>query len=263
MTDTILLTVSSGVARLTLNRPEVRNAFDDALIATLNRTLDDLAARDDVRLLVLTGAGKAFSAGADLNWMRRMADYSHEENHADAMELAKLLRRLNEFPRPVIALVNGPAYAGAVGLVSCCDIVIASAEASFAISEAKLGLIPATISPYVVAAIGERNARRYFLSADVFDATEAKRIGLVHEVVEHDDLAGAGEKLVARMMKNSPNAMAACKPLIRGVVSRPVDDALMDYTARGIADIRASAEGREGVAAFLEKRKPVWVQEQE
>ena len=263
MTDSILLTVTSGVARLTLNRPEIRNAFDDALIAVLNRTLDELAARDDVRLLVLTGAGKAFSAGADLNWMRRMADYSHDENHADAMELAKLLRRLNEFPRPVIALVNGPAYAGAVGLVSCCDIVLASAEASFAISEAKLGLIPATISPYVVAAIGERNARRYFLSADVFDAAEARRIGLVHEVVAHDNLAEAGETLISRMLKNSPNAMTACKPLIRNVVSRPVDDALMDYTARGIADIRASAEGREGVAAFLEKRKPAWVQEQE
>jgi methylglutaconyl-CoA hydratase len=263
MTDTILLTVTAGVARLTLNRPEVRNAFDDALIATLNRTLDELAGRNDVRLLVLTGAGKAFSAGADLNWMRRMADYSHDENHADAMELAKLLRRLNEFPRPVIALVNGPAYAGAVGLVSCCDIVLASDQASFAISEAKLGLIPATISPYVVAAIGERNARRYFLSADVFDAEEAKRIGLVHEVVAHDALAEAGEKLIGRMLKNSPNAMAACKPLIRSVVSRPVDADLMDYTARGIADIRASSEGREGVAAFLEKRKPAWVQEQE
>ncbi|MEQ9325854.1 MAG: enoyl-CoA hydratase/isomerase family protein [Rhodospirillales bacterium] len=263
MTDSILLTVTSGVARLTLNRPEIRNAFDDALIAVLNRTLDELAARDDVRLLVLTGAGKAFSAGADLNWMRRMADYSHDENHADAMELAKLLRRLNEFPRPVIALVNGPAYAGAVGLVSCCDIVLASAEASFAISEAKLGLIPATISPYVVAALGERNARRYVLSADVFDAAEARRIGLVHEVVAHDNLAEAGETLISRMLKNSPNAMTACKPLIRNVVSRPVDDTLMDYTARGIADIRASAEGREGVAAFLEKRRPAWVQEQE
>ena len=238
MTDNILLEVSKGIARLTLNRPDVRNAFDDRLIATLNTMLDDLAAREDLRLLVLTGAGKAFSAGADL-------------------------RRLNEFPRPVIGLINGPAYAGAVGLVSCCDIVLASDQASFAISEVKLGLIPATISPYVVAAIGEREARRYFLSADVFDAAEAKRIGLVHEVVPHDDLSEAGEKLIGRMLKNSPDAMSASKPLIRSVTGRPVDEELMTHTAAGIADIRASVQGQEGVTAFLEKRKPDWVQETE
>lgn len=263
MTDNILLEVSKGIARLTLNRPDVRNAFDDRLIATLNAMLDDLAAREDLRLMVLTGAGKAFSAGADLNWMRRMAGYSRDENLADAMELARLLRRLNEFPRPVIGLINGPAYAGAVGLVSCCDIVLASDQASFAISEVKLGLIPATISPYVVAAIGEREARRYFLSADVFDAAEAKRIGLVHEVVPHDDLSEAGEKLIGRMLKNSPDAMSASKPLIRSVTGRPVDEELMTHTAAGIADIRASVQGREGVTAFLEKRKPDWVQETE
>jgi methylglutaconyl-CoA hydratase len=263
MTDTILLSVENGVARLTLNRPDVRNAFDDALIALLNSTLENLASRDDVRLLVLTGAGKAFSAGADLNWMRRMADFSHAENHADALELAKLLRRLNEFPKPTVALVNGPAYAGAVGLVSCCDIVLASDQASFAISEVKLGLIPATISPYVVAAIGERNARRYFLSADVFDAGEAKRIGLVHEVIAHDDLEAEGDRLIRRMLRNSPNAMQACKPLIRSVAFRDVDDDMLDRTARGIADIRSSDEGREGVSAFLEKRKPSWLQESE
>jgi len=247
-----------GVARITLNRPEIHNAFDDVLIAALSDALARLAPDASLRALVLTGAGANFSAGADLNWMKRMAGYSHEENLADAMGLALMLRRLNEFPKPTIARVNGSSFAGSTGLIACCDIVIATTESKFAVNEVRLGLIPATIAPYVLAAIGARHARRLFLTAERISAAEACRVGLVHEVVPPDELDSAVERCVAMLLQGSSAAQTKAKQLIAAVSGRRVDEALIEVTARGIADARASAEGREGVAAFLEKRRPQW-----
>jgi methylglutaconyl-CoA hydratase len=208
----------------------------------------------------LSASGKSFSAGADLNWMRRMADYSLQQNLADARGLAELMRTLNTLSKPTIALVQGAAYGGGVGLVACCDIAIASSRATFCLSEVKLGLIPAVISPYLVAAIGSRPCRRYFLSAEPFDAWEAHRLGLIHEVVEdHAALKERSEFFADQLLKNGPCAMASAKRLIAAVGGRLIDDALIADTAARIADQRASAEGREGLAAFLEKRKPGWV----
>lgn len=254
-----LLSIDSrGVATLTLDRPEIRNAFDDALIAELAVAFRSLAADPAVRVVVLTGAGKAFSAGADLAWMQRMADYSEAENIADAMALAEMLRALNELPKPTVARVNGAAYAGAVGLVACCDIAIATEEAVFAISEVRLGLVPATIAPYVVAAIGAQAARRYFLSAEPFSASEARRLGLVHEVTPKAELDRAVERIIAALLEGGVEAQAHAKHLIRDLDGRPVTESLAALTARSIAEARASAEGREGVTAFLGKRKPAW-----
>ncbi len=248
-----------GVATVTLNRPEVHNAFDDALIAELTATLRTLAADPAVRLVVLTGAGKSFSAGADLGWMKRMAAYSEAENLADARALAALMRTLDGLDRPTVALVQGPAYAGGVGLVACCDVAICADGASFALTETRLGLIPAVIGPYVVAAIGARAARRYCLTAERFDAAEALRLGLVHQVVPADALAAAGEKIVATLLACAPNALREAKALVRRVAHGPVDEAMVEDTAGRIARIRVGPEGREGIAAFLEKRKPSWV----
>lgn len=247
-----------GVATLTLNRPEIRNAIDDVLIGELAEILGRLAMDPAVRVVVLTGAGRAFSAGADLNWMRRMASYGEAENLADAQRLAAMLRRLNELPKPTVARVNGAAYAGGLGLVAACDIAVAAEEAVFCISEARLGLLPSTISPYVLAAIGPRAARRYFLSAEAFSAAEAQRLGLVHHVAPGAGLDAAVERIVAALLDGGPQAQAKAKRLVAEVAGRPVDDALAAFTARSIAEVRASAEAREGLAAFFEKRKPDW-----
>jgi methylglutaconyl-CoA hydratase len=247
-----------GVATVTFNRPALRNAFDDGLIAALLAALRRLAADDAVRAVVLTGTGKAFSAGADLNWMRRMAGYGHAENRADALQLATMLRTLNELPKPTVARVNGAAYAGGLGLVACCDIAVAAESAVFCISEARLGLVPGTISPYVVAAIGPRAARRYFLTAETMPAAAAQRIGLIHEVVADGRLDEAVEKVLSELLQGAVGAQGRSKRLVAEVADRPVTEALMQLTAEAIAEARASAEGREGLAAFFEKRKPAW-----
>lgn len=251
-----------GVATLTLNRPEVHNAFDDAIIDSLIGHLKEIAGNPSIRILVLRSEGKNFSAGADLNWMRRMAANSHADNLVDARGLAELMQRLNDLPQATIALVQGAAFGGAVGLAACCDMVIATEASLFCLSEVKIGLIPAVISPYVVRAIGERQARRYFLSAEPFNAEQAQQWGLVHEVVANNDaLAPAGNTLIAKLLNNSPAAVAAAKQLIFGVSGRPIDGEVIEDTARRIADIRVSNEGQEGLSAFLNKRKPNWIQE--
>lgn len=251
---------AQGVATLTMNRPELHNAFDDRLIADLTVALRRLDADKQVRVVLLAGSGRSFSAGADLNWMRRMADYSREENLSDATLLAGLMQTLNALSKPTIALVQGAAYGGGVGLVACCDLAIATERATFCLSEVKLGLMPAVISPYVVAAMGPRVCRRYFLTAEPFNAGEALRLGLVHEVVEDDASLGVrGTELAGLLVKNGPGAMAAAKTLIAAVAGRFPDEELIADTAGRIADQRASAEGREGVSAFLEKRTPGWV----
>ena len=246
----------AGVARITLNRPEVHNAFNDDLIAELTAALVRLEQDPAVRAVVLAAAGKSFSAGADLNWMKRMAGYSEEENRADARGLAGLMRSLNELAKPTVALVQGAAYGGGVGLVACCDIAIAATRASFCLSEVKLGLIPAVISPYVIAAIGERSARRYFVTAERFDAETALRLGLVQEVVAPEELEAAGRRVLEALLAGGPEAQAAAKRLVRDMAGRPIDDALVEETAKRIAEVRAGDEAREGISAFLEKRRP-------
>ena len=248
----------NGVAWVTLNRPEVRNAFDDQLISLLNKTFEKLREDKNIRAVVLAGNGPAFCAGADLNWMKRMAGYGYDENLRDASGLAGMLAALDRLPKPTIARVHGPAFAGGTGLVAACDIAIGTPEAKFCFSEAKLGLSPATISPHVMRAIGERAARRYFLTAEVFDAAEAERIGLLTFQVKKEELDRAIETLLAHLLAGGPEALAQIKDLIRAVAGRPVDDALAADTAKRIAEIRVSPEGREGIASFLEKRKAAW-----
>ena len=247
-----------GVATVTLNRPEVHNAFDDALIAALNESLERLAADPAVRLVVLAGAGASFSAGGDLNWMRRMADYGFEENLADAAELGRLMQRLDTLPKPTIARVHGAVFAGGIGRVACCDIAVADQESIFCVSETRLGLVPAVISPYLVRAMGARAARRYFLTAERFSAVEARRLGLVHEAVSAADLEVVIERLVAAVLEGAPDAQARSKRLIAEVADRPAGAAVIDWTVRAIAEARASEEAREGLAAFFAKRKPHW-----
>ena len=252
--------VQSGfVATVTLNRPEVRNAFNDEVIAELTEAFAGLGARDDVRAIVLAAQGPAFCAGADLNWMRRMADYTRQENIADAGKLAEMLRVIYECPKPTIARVQGDVYAGGMGLVAACDMAVAVDTAGFCLSEVKIGLIPATISPYVIRAMGPRAAHRYFLTAERFSAAEALRIGFVHEVVAAEALDSRVDELLKALVSASPSAVRACKRLVLEVAERAIDTALIDSTVAGIADIRASAEGREGVQAFLQKRKPGWL----
>lgn len=249
-----------GTATLTMNRPELHNAFDDLLITELTAALKHLAANERVRVVLLTGSGRSFSAGADLNWMRRMAVYTWDENLRDALGLGELMQTLNTLAKPTIALVQGAAYGGGVGLVACCDMAIATSRAAFCLSEVRLGLIPAVISPYVIAAIGERACRRYFLTAEVMDAAEAQRLGLLHEVVADDAaLQLRGQELATVLLNNGPQAMTEAKGLIAMIAGRPVDAGLIADTAGRIADRRASAEGREGLSAFLEKRTPGWV----
>jgi methylglutaconyl-CoA hydratase len=252
------LDVRNGVGIVTLARPDVHNAFDETLIAETTRALGELERDDAVRAVVLLGAGPSFCAGADLNWMKRMAGYGRAENLADAMALAHMLRTLYRLPKPTIARVHGAAFGGGVGLVAACDIAIGAESATFALSEARLGLIPATISPYVIEAIGARAARRYFLTAERFGAPEAQRIGLLHEVVAADALDARIAAIVALLRDAGPAAQRESKRLVRDVAGRPVDANVIDATAARIADVRASAEAREGVAAFLARRKPAW-----
>jgi methylglutaconyl-CoA hydratase len=248
--------IAGGIARVTLNRPELRNAFDDALIRQLQESFEKLENDPAARVVVLAGNGPAFCAGADLNWMKRMAAYGYDDNLADAQALATMLATLDRLPKPTIARVHGPVFAGGTGLVAACDIAVGTPEAKFCLSEAKLGLSPATISPYVMRAMGERMARRYFLTAEVFDAQEAFRIGMLSILTEKLD--ETIDDLLKNLLAGGPQAHAEIKDLIRAVARRPVDDALSAETAKRIADIRASAEGKEGIAAFLEKRKPSW-----
>ncbi|HLX29332.1 MAG TPA: enoyl-CoA hydratase/isomerase family protein [Casimicrobiaceae bacterium] len=253
------VSVRDAVATVTLNRPQFHNAFDEMLIANLTAAFVSLDDNPDVRVVVLAGAGRSFCAGADLNWMRRMAQFGREENLDDANALAAMLRALYALSKPTIARVTGAAYGGGVGLIAACDIALGVPDATFALSEARLGLIPATIGPYVIEAIGVRNARRYFLTAERFGAAEALRTGLLHEVVEADAIDARIAALIDTLKVASPAAQLECKALIRGVAHRPIDEDVIAGTAEHIAAVRASAEGREGVAAFLGKRKPKWV----
>ncbi len=248
-----------GVARLTLTRTEVHNAFNDQLIAEMTTVLRGFAEDERVRAVVLAAEGKSFSAGADLNWMRAMAGYSEAENLRDSEALAELLRTLNFLPKPTLALVQGPAFGGGVGLVAACDIALASQDAAFALTEVKLGLIPAVISPYVVAAMGQRAARRYLLTGERFSADTAYYLGLVHRVVPPHALEEAGDELVETILRNGPAAVAECKDLIFAVSQRPTDPEVIADTARRIARVRVSPEGQEGLSAFLDKRKPNWL----
>ncbi len=256
--STLDIQIHGPVARVFLNRPEVRNAFNDGVIAELTATFRTLGADDRLRAIVLGGHGKAFCAGADLSWMRAMAGYSWEQNRADAQALAEMLWTLYSCPLPVVGRIHGDCYAGGVGLAAVCDVLVAAEGVHFCLSEARLGLLPATIAPYVVKALGEQASRRYFVTAERFDAARAHALGFVHELVSPDGLDLKVGEIVDALVANGPAAVKACKRLVQDVASRPVDAALRDETARRIADIRASAEGREGVQAFLGKREPAW-----
>ncbi|MEP4145628.1 MAG: enoyl-CoA hydratase/isomerase family protein [Halioglobus sp.] len=250
-----------GVATVTLDNPQKHNAFDDKIIAELTEAFTTVDHDPAARVMVLASNGRSFSAGGDLNWMKRMASYSHEENMQDARALANLLKALNFMSKPTIARIQGAAFGGAVGLVSCCDMAIATERASFSLSEVKIGLMPATISPYVVAAMGQRASRRYFATAERFSADEALRLGLVSQVVAEEGILDAAvASLVDCLLTNSPAAMAASKQLVFEVAGRVIDEALVDMTCQRIADIRVSPEGQEGLSAFLEKRSPNWIQ---
>jgi len=257
--DDLLESIDSrGVATLTLNRPDRRNAFDEALIEHMTDALCRLDARSDVRVVVLTGNGPSFSAGADIEWMKRMAGATPEKNEADAAKFAKLLRALDRLSKPTIALVHGAAYGGGVGLIACCDIVIASEHASFCLSEVRLGVIPAVIGPFVIRSIGARQARRFVLSAEVISAGQAREIGLVHEAVPEQKLPAARDRVIEALLNGAPGAQAEAKALMFLCCGRSIDDELMREAARRLAARRASPEGREGLNAFLEKRSPAW-----
>ena len=259
MSQHLSITQSGPVARITLTMPEIRNAFSDEVIQAITEAFADVGARADVRAVVLAAEGPAFCAGANLNWMRRMADYTREENLADASKLAAMLRTIAECPKPTIARVQGDVYAGGMGLVAACDMAVSVDTAWYCLSEVKIGLAPATISPYVIRAMGARAAQRYFLTAERFTAAEAHRIGFVHEVVAADALDTKVDELLKALTSASPAAVVACKTLVADVVGRDIDEGLIAYTVEAIADIRASTEGREGVQAFLNKRKPAWL----
>ncbi|AOY88337.1 gamma-carboxygeranoyl-CoA hydratase [Marinobacter salinus] len=253
---------AKGVTEVVLNRPDKRNSFDDVIIQQLITALEEVQADQDTKVVVLRSEGKHFSAGADLGWMRRMADNTRQENLDDSRELARLMNVLNHLSKPVIGLVQGAAFGGAVGLAACCDIVIATEKSSFCLSEVKLGLIPAVISPYVVRAIGERQARRYFMSAEIFNARQAEHYGLVHIVC--DDVGAMESRcddMIQQLAQNGPEAMTAAKDLVFAVSHKPIDHAVIDDTAHRIADIRVGAEGQEGLSAFLNKRRANWIPE--
>jgi methylglutaconyl-CoA hydratase len=249
---------SAHVAEIYLNRPDVRNAFNDAVIAELTQAFNTLGADGQVRAIVLGGHGKSFCAGADLAWMRAMAEYSWQQNHADAQALADMLWAIYRCPVPVVGRIHGDCYAGGVGLAAVCDVLVAVDGVQFCLSEAKLGLLPATIGPYVVRALGEQASRRYFTTAERLCAKRAHALGFVHEVVAADALDATVNQIVTALVANGPTAVKACKRLVQDLAGRPIDDTLRADTARRIADIRASAEGREGVQSFLEKRAPGW-----
>jgi methylglutaconyl-CoA hydratase len=258
--QTLELKKEAGVATVTLNRPELRNAFNETTIAELTQAFSELGNDAEVRVIVLAANGPAFCAGADLNWMKKMAGYTHEENRADAMQLTTMLSTIYRCPKAVVAKVQGDCYAGGMGLVAACDVIVASEAANFCLSEVRLGLIPATISPYVIKAMGENAARRYFLTAERFSAREAQRIGFIHVLAD----AGTLDTVVADILKilvmNSPNAVREAKRLVQDVACQLLDERLIADTAKRIADIRSSEEGKEGVRSFLEKRKPGWLQ---
>ncbi len=256
--STLDITIRNAIAFVVLNRPDVHNAFNETLIAELMQTLEALDRDEAIRAIVIAGAGKSFCAGADLNWMKKMAAFRAEQNLADAKALAKMLDTLYRLSKPTIARVHGVAMGGGAGLVACCDIAVASQDATFAFSEAKLGLIPATIAPYVVEAIGARHARRFFVTAERFTAAEAFRIGLVHDIVPAAELDARINELLGSLLYAGPRAQTECKALIRRVAHRPIDADLIAATAKHIADVRASSEGRAGVAAFLSKNPPPW-----
>jgi len=256
--QTLQLTAQHGVGVIWMNRPEVRNAFNETMIAELTQAFQSADADRNVRAVVLAGHGPAFCAGADLNWMKKMSGYSLKENRADAMGLAAMMNTIYMMKKPTVARVHGSAFAGGMGLVAACDIAIAAQEAEFCLSEVKLGLNAATISPYVVAAMGERHARRYFLTAERFSAAEAFRIGLVHDLATMEELDASVNTLLGHLLAASPAAIAASKELIRAVARAPIDQKMIADTAARIAAARASADGKEGIRSFLEKRKPVW-----
>ena len=260
MPSALSLHIHNAVARITLTQPEVRNAFSDEVIAEITAAFLDVGARADVRAVVLAAEGPAFCAGANLHWMRRMADYTRDENIQDAGKLAEMLRVIYTCPQPTIARVQGDVYAGGMGLVAACDMAVSVDTAGFCLSEVKLGLIPATISPYVIRAMGARAAHRYFLTAERFDAAGALRTGFVHAVVGADQLDAKVDELARALTSASPNAVRACKKLVMDVAEREINARLIAATVEGIADIRASDEGREGVQSFLQKRKPAWLQ---
>lgn len=255
----LTLTVDGGIARITLTQPEVRNAFSDEAIAEITAAFRKVGEQADVRAVVLAAEGPAFCAGANLNWMRRMADYSRDENRVDAGLLAEMLRVIYECPKPTIARVQGDVYAGGMGLVACCDMAVAVDAAGFCLSEVKIGLIPATISPYVIRAMGARAAHRYFLTGERFSAQEAHRIGYVHEVVEAEQLDAVVDGWLKHLLSAGPAAVRACKRLVLDVAEREINEQLIAATVEQIANIRASSEGKEGVQAFLNKRKPNWL----
>jgi methylglutaconyl-CoA hydratase len=258
MTSTLDIQRQGPVARVYLNRPDVRNAFNDAVIAELTHAFNQLGGEPGLRAIVLGGHGKAFCAGADLNWMRAMADYSWDENRADAQALADMLWALDSCPLPIVGRIQGDCYAGGMGLAAVCDVLVAADHVNFCLSEARLGLLPATISPYVVRAMGAQAARRWFLTAERMSAREAQRIGFVHECVPAEALDAKVDEIVAALVVNGPQAVQACKQLVRDVAGQPNTAALREDTARRIADVRASAEGKEGVQSFLQKRSPSW-----
>ena len=247
-----------GVATLTMNRPELHNAFDDQLIAAMTTQLRALEADPQVRVVILAAAGKSFSAGADLNWMKRMAAYSESENLRDARALAELMRTLDGLAKPTIARLQGSAFAGGMGLVACCDIAVAVIGAVFSLTEVRLGLTPAVISPYVVRAMGQRMARRYFLTAERFSAQEALRMGLLHAVVPDAELDKTVEAFVSDLLKGGPVSLAVTKDLVATVSREKLDSALIEHTATRIAKLRVSPEGQEGIGSFLDKRAPKW-----
>jgi methylglutaconyl-CoA hydratase len=258
--QTLQLAAQHGIGVIWMNRPEVRNAFNETMIAELTRAFQAADADASIRAVVLAGHGPAFCAGADLNWMKKMSGYSLKENHDDAMGLTAMLNTIYMMKKPTVARVHGAAFAGGMGLIAACDIAVAAQDAEFCLSEVKLGLIAATISPYVVAAMGERYARRYFLTAERFSAAEAFRIGFVHDLARLDELDASVNAVLAHLLAASPAAIAASKELIRAVSRAPIDQEMMVDTATRIAVARTSVDGKEGVRAFLEKRKPAWTE---
>ena len=256
--NTLDIRIEGRVAKVFLNRPEVRNAFNDGVITELAETFTRLGQDPGVRAIVLGGHGKAFCAGADLNWMKSMAGYGWEDNRADATRLAEMLWAIYSCPLPVVGRLHGDCYAGGMGLAACCDVLVAAEGMHFCLSEARLGLLPATISPYVMRAMGEQAARRYFITAERFSAAQAREMGFVHELVAPDALDAKVDEIVALLVANGPAAVKACKRLVQDFAGREITPELRAETARRIADIRASDEGREGVQAFLNKREPAW-----
>ena len=256
--NTLDIHIEGHVAKVFLNRPEVRNAFNDGVITELAETFTRLGQDPGVRAIVLGGHGKAFCAGADLNWMKSMAGYGWEDNRADATRLAEMLWAIYSCPLPVVGRLHGDCYAGGMGLAACCDVLVAAEGMHFCLSEARLGLLPATISPYVMRAMGEQAARRYFITAERFSAAQAREMGFVHELVAPDALDAKVDEIVALLVANGPAAVKACKRLVQDFAGREITPELRAETARRIADIRASDEGREGVQAFLNKREPAW-----